>query len=134
MPKGTKQLFAVLLLLSLYILFIGAKDVWNKVLIKMDGVTTTGIVVESRNDDANDSFLSIIQFTDENGQIHTFKTNAGYKLGRTIEVRYKRNDPSIAHTTDFIGTWFWTAVIMAIGLILLFTSICGLLAAHFLYR
>jgi hypothetical protein len=128
LPKGTKQQFVILLILSLYVLFTGAKDVWNKVQIKMDGVTTTGVVIESRSDSANDSSESIIQFTDENEQIHTFKTSAGYKVGRTIGVRYKRNDPSIAYTTDFIGMWFWTAFLLTMGIILFFTSIVGLLA------
>ena len=130
MPKGTKQQFIVLLILSLYVLFTGAKDVWNKVQIRMYGVTTTGVVIESWTDSATDICRSTIQYTDERGQVHTFISNIEYKKGETIEVKYNRNDPSKVHTTDFKGMWLWPAFLLWMGMFTLLASIGGLLATN----
>jgi len=126
LQQGKKLQYVILLLLSLFILFTGVKDIWNKVQIRMNGVTTTGEVIESISDNSSDSSESTIQFTDENGQVHKFKTNAGYSLGKKIEVMYKKDDPSKAYTLDFIGRWLWTTFVLILGLVLFFTSIAGL--------
>jgi len=123
----------LLLLLSLFVLYSGAKDVWNKMQVKMNGVTTTGVVIDSWSDSATEVCRSTIQFTDENGKVYEFTSNIEYSEGETVEVKYKRDDPSIAHTTDFKGMWLWPAFLLMMGLIMLLSGIGALLADNSKY-
>ena len=112
-----KKSFKILILLvvGIFLVFHGTKNLWDKRDIKKDGISAIGIVIDV--DEHSDSSISTIEFKAVDDKTYRFQSSTSYTVGEKLAALYKRGNPSKVFIQDFYGAWGGDFFMIMIGIV-----------------